>query len=116
MLPWAQRTGHLVMAYSPLAQGFLSGRYTEQQQADRRGAGGQRDVPAGEPARRRAAARACCARWPPAHDATPAQIALAWLVHFPNVVAIPGASSVAQVEQQRGRRGHPAEPPTSTAR
>ncbi len=33
-----------------------------------------------------------------AHDATPAQIALAWLVHFPNVVAIPGASSVAQVE------------------
>ena len=29
---------------------------------------------------------------------TPAQVALAWLLHQPNVVAIPGASSVAQVE------------------
>ena len=26
-LPWAARTGHVVMAYSPLAQGLLSGRY-----------------------------------------------------------------------------------------
>ena len=26
LLPWAQRTGHLVMAYSPLGQGLLSGR------------------------------------------------------------------------------------------
>ena len=28
LLPWAQRTGHLVMAYSPLGQGLLSGRYS----------------------------------------------------------------------------------------
>jgi len=33
-----------------------------------------------------------------AHQARPAQVALAWVVHHPNVVAIPGASSVAQVE------------------
>jgi diketogulonate reductase-like aldo/keto reductase len=33
-----------------------------------------------------------------AHGATPAQIALAWLLRRPNVVVIPGASSVAQVE------------------
>ena len=33
-----------------------------------------------------------------AHDATAAQIALAWVVHHDNVVAIPGASSVAQLE------------------
>jgi aryl-alcohol dehydrogenase-like predicted oxidoreductase len=32
------------------------------------------------------------------HDVTPAQVSLAWLLHQPNVVAIPGASSVAQVE------------------
>ncbi|MDX6553618.1 MAG: hypothetical protein QOH74_2106, partial [Gaiellales bacterium] len=32
------------------------------------------------------------------HGATPAQVALAWLVRRPNVVAIPGARSVAQVE------------------
>jgi aryl-alcohol dehydrogenase-like predicted oxidoreductase len=33
-----------------------------------------------------------------AHEATPAQVALAWLLRRPNVVAIPGASSVAQLE------------------
>jgi aryl-alcohol dehydrogenase-like predicted oxidoreductase len=33
-----------------------------------------------------------------AHSVTPAQIALAWLIRRPNVVVIPGASSVAQVE------------------
>jgi aryl-alcohol dehydrogenase-like predicted oxidoreductase len=33
-----------------------------------------------------------------AHDATPSQVALAWLIRRPNVVVIPGASSVAQVE------------------
>ena len=39
-----------------------------------------------------------CARSRLAHDATPAQVALAWLIRKPNVVAIPGASSVAQLE------------------
>ena len=33
-----------------------------------------------------------------AHDAKPAQIALAWLVRLPQVVVIPGASSVEQME------------------
>jgi aryl-alcohol dehydrogenase-like predicted oxidoreductase len=33
-----------------------------------------------------------------AHASTPAQVALAWLLRRPNVVVIPGASSVAQVE------------------
>jgi aryl-alcohol dehydrogenase-like predicted oxidoreductase len=33
-----------------------------------------------------------------AHSATPAQVALAWVIHSPAVVAIPGASSVAQLE------------------
>jgi aryl-alcohol dehydrogenase-like predicted oxidoreductase len=32
------------------------------------------------------------------HGATPSQVALAWLVRQPNVVAIPGAASVAQLE------------------
>jgi aryl-alcohol dehydrogenase-like predicted oxidoreductase len=33
-----------------------------------------------------------------AHGATPAQVALAWAIRRPSVVAIPGASSVEQVE------------------
>lgn len=97
MLPWAQRTGHVVIAYSPLAQGFLSARHSDGQKPP----GGVRAANAMFlPENQRAAGplfgllREVAA----AHDATPAQIALAWLVHFPNVVAIPGASSVAQVE------------------
>ena len=34
-----------------------------------------------------------------AHSATPAQIALAWVIRHPAVAAIPGASSVQQVEE-----------------
>lgn len=97
MLPWAQRTGHVVMAYSPLAQGLLSGHYS----STYRPSGGIRagnalflpeNLDAATPlldALRDVAS---------AHDATPAQIALAWLVHHRGVVAIPGASSVAQLE------------------
>ena len=33
------------------------------------------------------------------HDATAAQVALAWVISHPNVVAIPGASTVAQLER-----------------
>ena len=33
-----------------------------------------------------------------AHSATPAQVALAWTIHRPAVVAIPGASNLEQLE------------------
>jgi aryl-alcohol dehydrogenase-like predicted oxidoreductase len=96
MLPWAQRTGHVVMAWSPLAQGFLSAKHDAANRP-----GGVRAVnPLFLPENLTAAAplfgvlREVAAT----HGVTPAQVALAWLVHFPNVVAIPGASSVAQVE------------------
>jgi aryl-alcohol dehydrogenase-like predicted oxidoreductase len=97
LLPWAQRTGHVVMAYSPLAQGLLSGRYD----AGHRPTNGIRaanamflpeNLGAVEPLL--AVLREVAA----AHAATPAQVALAWVVHHPGVVAIPGASSVAQAE------------------
>jgi aryl-alcohol dehydrogenase-like predicted oxidoreductase len=97
MLPWAQRTGHVVMAWSPLAQGLLSGRYS----ADHRPTGGIRATNAMFLPENMAAAGPLLDLLrdvASTHDASPAQIALAWLVHFPNVVAIPGASSVAQVE------------------
>ncbi|HEY1738619.1 MAG TPA: aldo/keto reductase, partial [Acidimicrobiia bacterium] len=34
-----------------------------------------------------------------AHGATPAQVSLAWLISRPNVVAIPGASSIEQLKR-----------------
>jgi aryl-alcohol dehydrogenase-like predicted oxidoreductase len=96
LLPWAQRSDRLVIAYSPLEQGLLGGRYGP----DNRPSGVrsmnvhflpeslERSKPLLDGLRRIAAT----------HDATPAQVSLAWLLHQDNVVAIPGASSVAQLE------------------
>jgi len=94
---YAQTHDRLVIAYSPLEQGVLGGKYD----ADHLPPGParknnplclrenvERATPLIETVRRVAAA----------HDATPAQVALAWLIRKPNVVAIPGASSVSQLE------------------
>ncbi len=98
IVPQAQARGRLVIAYSPLAKGLLGGRY------------GPDTAPKGS-------ARTMDPLWLPdnvarampvvetvrriadAHGATPAQVALAWLIHHPNVVVIPGASSVEQLRR-----------------
>ena len=96
LLPWAQANDRIVIAYSPLAQGLLSGRYGP----DRPPTG---LVRTGSPAfvpdnlRRVAPLVDALSLVAKAHDATPSQVALAWLIRRPNVVVIPGASSAAQV-------------------
>jgi aryl-alcohol dehydrogenase-like predicted oxidoreductase len=97
LIPYAQRSGRLVIAWSPLAQGLLSGRYDVTHQP----AG---NVRIGNPLfltenlARVAPLLDVLREVAAAQDATCAQIALAWAIHQPCVVAIPGASSVAQVE------------------
>jgi aryl-alcohol dehydrogenase-like predicted oxidoreductase len=97
LLRWAQDRGRIVIAYSPVAQGLLSGRYDAGNQPRgtmRSGSAAfsaehlERVNPVLEVLRQVASA----------HSLTPTQIALAWLIKRPNVVVIPGASSVAQVE------------------
>ncbi len=97
LLPWAADAGRLVLAYSPLAQGFLSGRYDAEHpptNAVRR----YNTLFLPENVARAATLLATLREVAAAHDATPSQIALAYLLRHPNVVAIPGASSVAQME------------------
>ncbi|MGH3165895.1 MAG: aldo/keto reductase [Trebonia sp.] len=97
LVPYAEEAGRIVIAYSPLGQGFLSGRYDKSNPpANRIRSFNALFLPANlERARpllsvlREVAA---------AHDATPAQIALAWVIRSPAVTAIPGASSVRQLE------------------
>jgi len=96
LVPWAQKEGRIVIAYSPLGQGLLSGKYQEAPprnfrrfRTNFRAAGRARVVPLV------AALREIASK----HGATPSQVALAWLIRKPNVVAIPGASSVKQVEE-----------------
>ena len=97
LLPFAAASERIVIAYSPLAQGLLSGKYDKNTRPANRvrlasslflPENLERAEPLIETLREVAAA----------HDATPAQIALAWVLHHPAVVAIPGASTVAQLE------------------
>ncbi len=97
LLPWAQANDRLIIAWSPLAQGFLSARYDATTLP-----GGVRAVNAlflPDNLTRGAELLDALRAVGKAHDATPAQVALAWLIRKPNVVAIPGASSVEQVER-----------------
>ena len=96
LVPWAQREGRVVMAYSPLAQGLLSGRY---QQAPPRNFRRMRRAFSVESRERVQPLIDALGEIGSRHAATNAQIALAWLIRKPNVVAIPGASSVRQLEE-----------------
>ncbi|WBB47471.1 aldo/keto reductase [Verrucosispora sp. WMMA2044] len=98
LLRYAEQAGRLVIAYSPLAQGFLSGRYD----ANHPPVGAIRRanpyfLP--ENLARGGALIETLRQVAAAHDATPSQIALAYVLRHPNVVAIPGASSVEQLER-----------------
>jgi aryl-alcohol dehydrogenase-like predicted oxidoreductase len=97
LVPFAAANSRMVMAWSPLGQGLLSARYD----ATNRPTGGVRQMNAlflEENLTRAAGLLDTLREVASAHGVTPAQVALAWLIHQPNVVAIPGASSVAQVE------------------
>jgi len=97
LLPHAESAGRMVIAYSPLAQGLLSGRYQADSPPENRvRATNPLFLP--ENLRRAGDLIAVLRQVADAHSATPAQIALAWVIRHPAVVAIPGASSVEQVE------------------
>jgi aryl-alcohol dehydrogenase-like predicted oxidoreductase len=96
LLPYARREGRVIIAYSPLAQGVLGGRYERGK------------VPEDFRVNNPLFSRTSFERITPlleelrlvarAHEATMAQIALAWLLHLPQVIAIPGARSLEQVQ------------------
>jgi aryl-alcohol dehydrogenase-like predicted oxidoreductase len=96
LLGFAASQGRLVIAYSPLAQGVLSGKYTAANPPG--GVRGRNLLFSEENLRRAAPVLDALHEVAAAHDATPSQVALAWVIHHPHVVAIPGAKSVEQLE------------------
>ena len=97
LLPYASSKGRVVLAYSPLAQGLLSGRYHPGNlPANRVRAANPLFLP--ENLERAGELLEVLGEVAAAHSATPAQIALAWVIRHPAVAAIPGASSVDQLE------------------
>jgi aryl-alcohol dehydrogenase-like predicted oxidoreductase len=96
LVPFAQRENRMVMAYSPLAQGLLGGRYSAANRPG--GVRAMNPLFGTENLRRAEPLLALLREVAAAHDATPSQVSLAWLLGLPQVVVIPGASSVAQLE------------------
>jgi aryl-alcohol dehydrogenase-like predicted oxidoreductase len=97
VLPWAQDNDRIVIAYSPLGQGLLSARYDAGNRPGGVRAANSLFLP--ENLERATELLGALRAVASAHGATPAQVALAWVVRRPNVVAIPGASSVSQLER-----------------
>ncbi len=101
MVPYAVRENKVVIAYSPLAQGLLSAKYDSQTSGGGRVKGSVRRANSlftRENLERAVPLFAALREVAAVHDATPAQVALAWVLHHPNVVVIPGASSLEQLE------------------
>jgi len=97
-LAFARDHGRLIIAHSPLAQGLLSGRYDKANRpTNARRAGSSDFTPVA--LERIDELMKILREIARAHSVSVAQIALAWVIRDPAVVAIPGASSVAQLEE-----------------
>jgi aryl-alcohol dehydrogenase-like predicted oxidoreductase len=98
LVPFAAAMDRIVVAYSPLGQGLLTDGLAESAPRPR---GVRRASPLFRPgARRRLAPLAATIHEiAAAHRATPAQVALAWVIRHPNTIAIPGARTIAQLEE-----------------
>ncbi len=96
LVPYAAAEDRLVVAYSPLGQGLLT-RVTA--------AGSVSGIRAMNPLFRQGGQRRIAPLVQAVHDvaaahhATAAQVALAWVLHHPNTVAIPGARTLDQLEE-----------------
>jgi len=94
---YAADNDRVIIAYSPLAQGFLAAKYDATNAPGGVRAANSLFLP--ENLERGHELITALREVAKAHDATPAQIALAWVIKRKNVVAIPGASSVSQLEK-----------------
>jgi aryl-alcohol dehydrogenase-like predicted oxidoreductase len=96
LLPFAESRSRVVIAYRPLELGLLSGRYHRGNRPTDSRATHPLFLPENLDRARNliAALREIAA----AHSATPAQIALAWVIRHPAVAAIPSVSNVEQLE------------------
>ncbi|MBK7723149.1 MAG: aldo/keto reductase [Austwickia sp.] len=96
LVPFARDNGRLILAYSPLTQGLLSGRFTAGTAVTGVRTANKHFLPDNQ---RAAAALIDTVRDVAAtRGVSASMVALAWVIRHPFVVAIPGASSVAQLE------------------
>ena len=98
LLPWARAEGRLIVAAQPLATGLLSGAYHAGKTVT--GPWRRRDATySREHLERTALLAGALGEVGRTHGATPAQVALAYVLRHPNVVAIPGAATPDQLAE-----------------
>lgn len=101
----AKELGVTILAYSPLAQGLLTGKYTPE--ADLKPAGARRISPSfsQDNLTKLSPLLQALTEIGAHHGRTPAQVALNWLVAQGNVLPIPGAKNARQAAQNAGALG-----------
>jgi aryl-alcohol dehydrogenase-like predicted oxidoreductase len=105
ILDKARQLGITILAYSPLAQGLLTGKYSPQNIANLQGARrlDSRFSPQG--LKKLAPLFSALQQIGEKYDKTPAQVALNWLIAQGNVIPIPGAKNAEQAKQNAGALG-----------
>jgi len=105
ILEKARQLGVTILAYSPLAQGLLTGKYTPETVSELQGA--RRIDPRFSPKglKKLAPLFAEIEKIAEKYDKIPAQVALNWLISQGNVIPIPGAKNAKQAIQNAGALG-----------
>jgi aryl-alcohol dehydrogenase-like predicted oxidoreductase len=99
----ARELGVTILAYSPLAQGLLTGKYTPQKHPE-----GARKLDSrfsGKGLEKIAPVLDCLRQLGDKYQKTPAQVALNWLIAQDDVIPIPGAKNAQQAIQNAGALG-----------
>ncbi len=105
VLEKAQQLGVTILAYSPLAQGLLTGKYTAETVKSLQGA--RRIDPRFSPKglQKLEPLFSTLKDLSEKYNKTPAQISLNWLISQGNVIPIPGAKNANQAKQNAGALG-----------
>ncbi len=106
LLDTARELGITVIAYSPLAQGLLTGKFHERPELIKKGVGWRKYLPGyrAHGLRKSAPVIGALRQIAGKYNATPSQVALQWLIAFHGdaVVAIPGATKLSQIQDNVG--------------
>ncbi len=95
LVPHAAAMGRVVVAYSPLAQGLLTTPDGLPKAGKRRFG----SLAPGAPRSVHPQLHAAVAEIAQRHGATPGQVSLAWVIGHPNTIAVPGARTIEQLEE-----------------
>lgn len=105
ILETARELGVVILAYSPLAQGLLTGKYTAENYQQPSGARQWKPDFSRESLAKIAPLINLLKELGAQYDRTPAQVALNWLIAQGGVIPIPGAKNAKQAQDNAGALG-----------